>query len=251
MSLTNLPPEQLSRYRGHLSLCEIDLPGQQAIADGRVLIIGAGGLGSPVALYLAAAGVGKIGILDSDTVSLSNLQRQVIHTTADLGRRKVLSASEKAKAINPHVHVESMDEMLTTTNARGIISDYDIAVDCTDNLSTRLLINDTCVALGKSLVYGAVSRFSGQVFTHVQGSACYRCIFGPAPVENDEPPCSVNGILNTVVGITGCIQASETIKLLTGTGDLLTNRLLVFDALKMTFNSFDVKAIDGCRCQPR
>ena len=179
MTLRKLTKEESTRYLGHLSLCEIDLAGQQAIANGRVLIVGAGGLGSPVALYLAAAGVGTIGLLDADTVSLSNLQRQIIHTTADIGRLKVDSAAEKMAAINPDIEIVKMPLMLDGAMAAGIIGEYDITVDCTDNLATRLLINDTCVMTGKKMVFGAVSRFSGQVFSHVKGSACYRCIFNP------------------------------------------------------------------------
>ena len=205
MTLRKLTKEESTRYLGHLSLCEIDLAGQQAIANGRVLIVGAGGLGSPVALYLAAAGVGTIGLLDADTVSL---------------------------------------------NAAGIIGEYDITVDCTDNLATRLLINDTCVMTGKKMVFGAVSRFSGQVFSHVKGSACYRCIFDPTSAGPDgELPCAVSGVMNTVVGVIGSLQATEVVKLLVGTGDALINRLLTFDAMTMTFNTFRLNQVEGCKCK--
>lgn len=249
---SSLTSEQKNRYRGHLSLCEIDLAGQQRLADSRVLIVGAGGLGSPVSLYLAAAGVGKIGLLDADTVGLSNLQRQIIHSTADLGRLKVESAADKLRAINPDIEVATMPVMLTDENVDEIMEGYDLIADCTDNIATRLLINDSCVKLGKKMVFGAVSRMSGQVFSHVPGSACYRCIFDlpEKGSEEEELPCAVNGILNTVVGVIGSLQATEAVKLLVGTGDALINRLLTFDAVTMQFNVFGIKPVDGCRCHP-
>lgn len=248
---TSLTSEQKNRYRGHLSLCEIDLAGQQRLADSRVLIVGAGGLGSPVSLYLAAAGVGKIGLLDADTVGLSNLQRQIIHSTADLGRLKVESAADKLRAINPDIEVVAMPVMLTDENVDEIMEGYDLIADCTDNIATRLLINDSCVKLGKKMVFGAVSRMSGQVFSHVPGSACYRCIFDlPEKGNEEELPCAVNGILNTVVGVIGSLQATEAVKLLVGTGDALINRLLTFDAVTMQFNVFGINPVEGCRCHP-
>lgn len=231
--------EEAIRYRGHTALCEIDIHGQDAIKRARVLIVGAGGLGSPVALYLAAAGVGHITLIDPDKVSLSNLQRQIIHTTPDLDRPKVVSAREKMKAINPFIEVDTIAEYLTPDNAPELISNHDLVVDCCDNQATRLLINDTCMASGRPYIYGAVQRFSGQVFTFTPGHASYRDFFDTS-VSVEELPCSVNGILNTVVGITGCIQATEAIKLITRTGDLLTDRLLVFDAITMTFTEFPI-----------
>lgn len=228
-----------TRYRGHISLCEIDMTGQQKLMDAKVLMIGAGGLGSPVGLYLAAAGVGTIGIVDADTVSLSNLQRQIMHGTADIGKLKVESASEAMKAINPEIRTVLYPEFLTGQNASRLIGEYDITVDCTDNINTRLLINRTCAEAGKPYVYGAVSRFSGQVFTHIPGSADYLDIFDGN--QSEELPCSINGVMNTVVGITGTIQATEVVKWIVGTGDLLTDRLLVLDALTMTFNTFQIK----------
>ncbi len=247
---TSISKDLKTRYRGHLSLCEIDYAGQQRLSEARVLIVGTGGLGSPVALYLTAAGVGTIGLLDADIVSLSNLQRQVLHSTPDIGHLKVDSASEKLRPINPEVNIVTIPELLTEKNAAEIISGYDLIIDCTDNLPTRLLINDTCISLGKKFVFGAVSRFSGQVFSHVPGSACYRCIFDPSAVSiGAELPCSINGILNTVVGITGTIQATEAIKLIVGTGDPLINRMLAFDALTMAFNTFEINPIEDCYCQ--
>ncbi len=242
MKLEPLSKEQRTRYKGHISLCEIDLPGQKALTDSRVLMIGAGGLGSPVGLYLAAAGVGTIGIVDADKVSLSNLQRQIMHTTPDIGRLKVESARDSMTAINPEVKTHLYPAFLTSDNADEIVGNYDIVVDCTDNLGARLLINDTCVRLGKPFVYGAVSRFSGQVFTHIPGSATYRDIFDTtAPTE--ELPCAIDGVMNTVVGVIGTLQATEVVKWIVKTGDLLTDRLLLFDAITMTFNTFEISAV--------
>lgn len=230
------------RYSGHLNLCEIDIPGQRRIREARVLIVGAGGLGSPVAMYLAAAGVGRITVVDPDTVSLSNLQRQIIHTTADIGRPKAVSAREKMVAINPEVTVVPLEMPLTEANAGELIGEHDVTMDCTDNLTTRLLISDTCVKVGKPYVFGAVRRLGGQVFTHTPGSAAYRDIFDATEPEGGEEPCSRAGVLNTVVGVIGTLQATEAVKLLAGTGDVLADRLLVFDAITMTFNTFEVKA---------
>lgn len=228
------------RYRGHLSLCEIDRPGQQRISSARVLVVGAGGLGSPVCLYLAAAGVGHITVLDPDTVSLSNLQRQVIHSTSDIDRAKAISARDTMTAINPLVTVEPVVDRLTPSNAAALAGPCDLVIDCTDSLESRLLVNDTCVALGKPYVFGAVRRFGGQVFTHLPGTATYRDIFGSSPAEGGDIPCAVDGVMNTVVGVVGCLQATEAIKYLAGTGDLLTDRILTFDAITMTFNTFRI-----------
>ncbi|WP_290070999.1 HesA/MoeB/ThiF family protein [Muribaculum intestinale] len=232
------------RYSGHRALCEIDLPGQRAIERGRVLVVGAGGLGSPVCLYLAAAGVGTIGIVDADTVSLSNLQRQIIHHTSDIGRPKVESAAVKMKAINPHVNVVTVGEMLTSRNSSSLVEGYDIVVDCTDNFDTRLLVNDTCVALGTPMVYGAVQRMAGQIFTYLPGGADYRAWFGCRP-PSQEQPCSVNGVMNTVVGVIGTLQATEVIKYLSHAGDLLDCRLLMFDAVTMTFRTIKSSVRSG------
>lgn len=226
------------RYRGHLALCEIDLPGQRRITDSRVLIVGAGGLGSPVALYLAAAGVGRITVIDPDTVSLSNLQRQIIHHTANLSRPKAGSAREKMLAINPSIEVTAITGPLTPENAVELIGAHDLTMDCTDSLSTRLLVSDACVEAGRPYVFGAVRRFQGQVFTHTPGSACYRTIFGDAPADDGDLPCAIDGVLNTVVGVIGSLQATEALKVITGAGDLLTDSLLTFDAITMNFNKF-------------
>lgn len=230
------------RYKGHLSLCEIDYPGQLALINARVLIVGAGGLGSPVALYLAASGIGHIGIVDADTVSLSNLQRQIIHFTKDIGCKKVISAKQKIADINPSVDVSVYDVMLTPENARGLIREYDVVVDCTDCKYSRLLVNDACVKQQKFLVSGAVSRFSGLLFVYKPGAADYRDIFGDDG-DDEIQSCAMTGILNAVVGVVGTLMATEVIKIITKTGDILTNRLLVFDALTMEFKKL---SIGGC-----
>lgn len=231
-----------TRYRGHLSLCEIDLAGQKRIAGSRVLVVGAGGLGSPVALYLAAAGIGTIGIVDPDTVSLSNLQRQVMHGTPDIGTPKADSARRAMQRINPEVRVETHPVFLDPDNAPDIIGEYGMVVDCTDNMAARLVIDDTCRALGRPYVYGAVRRFGGQIFTHLPGTMGYRDIFSPDPsVPVDELPCAIDGVLNTVVGVIGTLQATEVVKWAAGTGDLLTDRLMTFDAITMRFEEFKFK----------
>jgi len=236
----NFNQEQLNRYRGHISLCEIDRPGQYAICNGRVLIVGAGGLGSPVALYLAAAGVGNIGIVDADKVSLSNLQRQIMHGTADIGVPKVVSATDAMHRINPAISVVTYDTYLTPGNVERIFSIYDLMIDCTDNFESRLLINDVCLRMGKPFIFGAVSRFRGQIFTHVPGSADFRTFFGNE-MPDDCEPCVITGILNSVVGVIGSLQATEAIKYLAKIGDLLVNRLLVFDAITMQFSTFKLQ----------
>lgn len=238
--MDKLDKDQLKRYRGHISLCEIDIPGQMAISRGRVLIVGAGGLGSPVALYLAAAGVGHIGIVDADKVSLSNLQRQIIHGTPDIGRPKVDSAMSAMHRLNPEVSITPCQTFLTPQNSADIISGYDIVIDCTDNFEARLLISDICVSLGKPFIFGGVSRFQGQLFTHIPGSADFRDFFGDEmPVSSE--PCSVTGIINTAVGVIGSLQATEAIKFLAHTGDLLVNRLLIFDAITMEFQTLHLR----------
>ena len=247
--------ELASRYARHLMLPEIGEEGQKKILSSRVLVVGAGGLGSPVMLYLAAAGVGTIGVIDADEVDLSNLQRQVIHQTKDLGTPKVESAREKMLAINPDVRVETYHEFLTPANALSIIERYDFIVSCTDNLAAKALVSDTCVAAGKAFSHGGISEWTGQTFTHVPGTADYRAIFGPPPAvaqasptsasagspdsvtsETAPPQSPVLGVLGAVAGMLGTIQAAETLKYLTGAGQLLTNRLLMFDALTMKFD---------------
>lgn len=234
--------ELAKRYRGHISLCEIDLPGQEALTQSKVLIVGAGGLGSPVALYICAAGVGTLGIVDADTVSLSNLQRQIIHSTPDIGRLKVASAARKLSDINPNVKINSYPIMLTPANASEIVRNYDIIVDCTDSPCSRGIVSHVCENEGKPYVFGSVNRFSGLVFTHLPGTAGYSQIFTDETNEQAEPvSCAQTGILNAVVGIVGSIQAAEAIKYLFGSRELLTNRLLHIDALTMQFTTLPIE----------
>ena len=238
--------DQIERYSRHILLEDVGVEGQEKIANGKVLIIGAGGLGAPVALYLAAAGVGTIGIVDGDVVDLSNLQRQVIHFTADVNKPKVLSAKEKIHLINPDVKVVVHQEFLTASNALDIIKDYDFIVDGTDNFPVKFLINDACVFAGKPFSHGGILRFEGQTMTHVPGSACYRCLFNSPPPPNAVPTCSQAGVLGAIAGMLGTIQAAETLKYLTGVGELLTNRLLVFNAKTMDFRKITTKKNENC-----
>jgi len=238
--------DQIQRYSRHIILQDVGVEGQEKISNGKVLIVGAGGLGAPVALYLAAAGVGTIGIIDGDVVDLSNLQRQVIHFTADVNKAKVLSAKEKINQLNPDVNVITYQELLTASNALDIIKDYDFVVDGTDNFPVKFLINDACVMAGKPFSHGGILRFDGQTITYVPGSACYRCIFHAPPPANAVPTCSQAGVLGAIAGILGTIQAAEVLKYLTGVGDLLTNRLLTFNAKSMEFRTIKVKRNHKC-----
>lgn len=244
--MTHLTEEERQRYSRHILLPEIGIEGQEKIKNGRILVVGAGGLGSPVLLYLAAAGVGTIGIADGDTVDLSNLQRQVIHSTAETGIPKILSAAKRIKEINPNVTVKTYDCMLTDDNAAGIMADYDFIVDGTDNFAAKLLINDTCTALGKPFSHGAIFEFEGHTFTHTPGTACYRCIFGAAPPPRVMPAKAKAGVLGAIAGMLGTIQAAEALKYLTGTGTLLTDSLLRFDARTMDFMKLNVKRDPKC-----
>lgn len=219
-----------------MALCEIDLPGQRAIASATVAVVGAGGLGSAALMYLAAAGVGTLRIIDPDRVSESNLQRQVIHTTADLGRFKVDSAAETIRALNSDVKVVTYPVRLTADNAGELLHGATVMIDCTDNFAGRMLMDDMCGRLGIPYVYGAVSRFSGHVFTRIGDSAGFRRIFGE---EQSAPDCdcAAAGVLNTLVGTVGTLQATEALKVIAGTGDPLVNRLLVMDLLTMEFST--------------
>ena len=239
--------EELRRYSRHILLKEIGKEGQERLAEGRVLIIGCGGLGSPIAMYLAAAGVGTIGLMDGDVVDESNLQRQIIHFTPDLGKAKVASAAEKLRAINPNIRIIEIPEFFTATS---IITDYDFIIDGTDRYHTKYLINDVCVKNGKPYSHGGVLKYSGNAFTYVPGHACYRCIFGDEPSQDDIPTSSQVGILGTVAGMIGIIQATETIKYLTKTGDLLTDALLTIDAMTWETHRINVSPSPSCRlCQ--
>lgn len=239
-----------NRYSRHLLLKEIGPEGQERLEQGRVLIIGCGGLGSPIAMYLAAAGVGTIGLMDGDVVDESNLQRQVIHFTPDVGRAKVTSAAEKLRAINPNCTIKEIPEYFTADNADSIIAGYDFVIDGTDRYHTKYLINDVCVRNKKPFSHGGVLRYSGNAFTWVPGSACYRCIFGDEPSQDDIPTASQVGILGTVAGMIGVIQATEAIKFLTKTGELLTNALLTVDAMTWETHKINVSPSPSCRlCQ--
>jgi molybdopterin/thiamine biosynthesis adenylyltransferase len=238
--------DQIQRYSRHILLADVGVEGQEKINAARVLIIGAGGLGAPVALYLAAAGIGTIGLIDGDVVDLSNLQRQVIHFTEDVGRPKVLSAKEKINRINPDVNVITYQDLFTAENAFDLIKDYDFIVDGTDNFPVKFLINDACVLAKKPFSHGGILRFEGQTFTYVPGSACYRCFFYGPPPANAVPTCSQAGVLGAIAGMLGTIQAAEVLKYFTGVGELLTNRLLTFNAKTMEFRTIKGKHNPKC-----
>jgi len=239
--------EQLERYSRHILLQDVGVEGQEKILEARVLIVGAGGLGCPVALYLAAAGVGTIGIIDCDTVDISNLQRQIAHTTKDLHRPKVESAREKMLAINPGVSVRIYQDYLNAGNIREIIRDYDFVVDGTDNFPTKFLVNDACVMEKIPFSHGGILRFDGQTTTVVPDkSACYRCIFREPPPPDAVPTCSQAGVLGAIAGMLGTIQAAEALKYITGTGVLLTDRLLSFNAKTMDFRKIKLTRQADC-----
>ena len=238
--------EDLLRYSRHILLREVGVEGQERIRQGKVLIVGLGGLGSPVALYLAAAGVGTIGLVDGDRVDLSNLQRQVIHSTPDVGRLKVESAREKLLRLNPGVQVHVHANFLSAENALELIRPYDFIVDGTDNFPVKFLINDACVMAGKPFSHGGILRFQGQTFTHLPGSACYRCLFKEPPPAGAVPTSSQAGVLGAIAGMLGTIQAAEVLKYFTGVGELLTNRLLTFDAKTMVFHTIKVSKRESC-----
>lgn len=230
--------EQLERYNRHIILKGVGAEGQEKLLAGKVLIIGMGGLGSPVAMYLAAAGVGTIGIVDADEADLSNLQRQVIHRTADVGRAKVQSAKEKINALNPDVTVHTYREFVTPENIMERIEDYDLVIDATDNFSTKFLINDACVLAKKPFIHAGINRFQGQLMTYVPGEGpCYRCVFKNPPADGVVPTSKEVGIIGAMAGVIGSLEAMEAIKYLTGAGELLTGRLLTYDALKMEFRT--------------
>lgn len=240
-------PEEVTRYSRHLILPEVGVSGQQKLKSARVLLVGTGGLGSPLSLYLAAAGVGHIGLIDFDRVDTSNLQRQVVHATSDIGKPKVASAKRRLLDINPLIEVATYDEPLSADNARAIIGDYDLVADGTDNFATRYLINDACVLLGKPNVFGSIYRFEGQasVFGLADGP-CYRCLYPEPPPAGLVPSCAEGGVLGVLPGIIGTIQAIEVIKLIIGQGDPLAGRLLVFDALPMRFRELRVDRNPDC-----
>lgn len=243
-ALTN---EEIARYSRHLILPEVGMEGQLKLKQGKVLLIGAGGLGAPLGLYLAAAGIGRIGIVDFDVVDASNLQRQVIHGTPDIGRKKIDSAADRMREINPNLQIDKFDTGLTSDNAFDILKDYDVVVDGTDNFPTRYLVNDACVLLKKPNVYGSIFRFEGQatVFAY-EDAPCYRCLYPEPPPPGLVPSCAEGGVLGILPGLIGVIQATETVKILLGVGETLKNRLLLYDALNMKFRELRLRKDPGC-----
>lgn len=246
-SLPELEPGEYSRYSRHFSLPEIGVLGQRKLKAAKVLIIGTGGLGSPVSLYLTAAGVGTIGLVDFDKVDESNLQRQILFGVEGVGRSKVQLARERLEALNPYVNIITHEVALSSENALDIIKDYDIVVDGTDNFPTRYLVNDACVFLGKPNVYGSIFRFEGQISVfNYEGGPCYRCLYPEPPPPGLVPSCAEGGVLGVLPGIVGSIQANEAIKLLAGIGEPLKGRFLLFDALSMEFNELKLKKDESC-----
>ena len=245
--------DQLERYKRHLSLTEVGTEGQRTLLDARVLVVGAGGLGSPALFYLAAAGVGTLGIVDADVVDASNLQRQILYGTHDVGRLKLEAARERIAQLNPDVRVVTHAERLVAKNARSIIEGYSVVLDGTDTFPSRYLINDVCVWLGKPLVHGSVMRFEGQVsvFDAARGP-CYRCLFPEPPPAELAPNCAEAGVLGVLPGVVGMLQATEVLKVVLGRGETLVGRLLAYDALGMQFREFRLgKDPDCCVCGPR
>jgi molybdopterin/thiamine biosynthesis adenylyltransferase len=242
-----LNSEELARYSRQIAVSEIGTDGQERLRSGRVLVIGAGGLGSPAAIYLAAVGVGRLGIVDSDTVELSNLQRQVIHTMADLGRSKTASAAEKLVSLNPAVKVDVYPLRLESRNAAELIEQYDFIIDATDNFESKFIINDACISADRPFCHAGVIRMSGQIMTVLPGrSACYRCVFNSPPDASDVPPARVQGVFGIVPGVIGTLQAMEAARYLLGKGELLTNTLLTYDAMKSEFRRVAVRRNPAC-----
>lgn len=239
--------EQITRYSRHILLPEVGGKGQKKIAKARILIVGAGGLGSPAALYLAAAGVGTLGLIDNDVVDLTNLQRQVIHHTPDVGRPKVVSAKEKIEALNPDVTVVLYEDRLMARNALGIVRDYDVVIDGVDNFPAKFLINDACFFADKPLVHGGILRFDGRVSTVIpKKSACYRCVFKQPPPPGLVASCQEAGVIGALAGVIGTIQATEALKLILGIGRPLTDRMLDYDARRTAFREIRVKRNPHC-----
>jgi len=243
----NLNEEQIERYSRHILLQDVGVEGQMKLLNAKVLIIGAGGLGAPAAMYLAAAGIGTIGIADKDKVDITNLQRQIIHFTKDINVEKVNSAKEKMNAINPDVKVKTYNEFLTADNIRDIIRGYDFVIDGTDSFASKFLINDACVLENIPFSHGGILRFDGQTMTIKPGeSACYRCVFIKPPPANLVPTCSQAGVLGAIAGMLGTIQAAEALKFVSGVGQPLYNKLLSFDAKTMRFREINFKKNVNC-----
>ena len=241
-----LTPEQVKRYSRHIIMGDVGSKGQRALLQSKALIVGAGGLGSPSAIYLALAGVGTIGIVDFDVVEISNLQRQILHHTADIGRSKLDSARDNIKAYNPGVNVVSHETRLESHNAREIISQYDLVINGADNFATRYLVNDACYLEGKPLVDGSILIFDGQATVFMPGEGCYRCLFPAPPPPGMVPNCAEAGVLGALTGLVGSIQATEALKLLLGIGESLSSRLLLIDALSMSFREVRLKRNPSC-----
>lgn len=247
MPPATLSAEEIRRYSRHLIMPEVGMEGQLKLKQARVLLVGAGGLGSPLALYLAAAGVGTLGLVDFDVVDDSNLQRQVIHGTKDLGRKKLDSAADTLRDLNPHVQLIRHECALTSDNALDIIKDYDIVADGTDNFPTRYLVNDVCVLLGKPNVYGSIFRFEGQASVFAAGDGpCYRCLYPEPPPPGLVPSCAEGGVLGILPGVIGLIQATEVVKLILGQGEPLIGRLMLYDALAMKFRELKLRRDPAC-----
>ncbi|WP_456428137.1 molybdopterin-synthase adenylyltransferase MoeB [Rhodocaloribacter sp.] len=242
-----LSPEEIRRYSRHLILPDVGLEGQRKLKAASVLLIGAGGLGSPLAMYLAAAGVGRLGLVDFDVVDESNLQRQLLHGTSDVGRSKLDSARDRLRDLNPHVHVETYETRLTSENALDLVAEYDLVADGTDNFPTRYLVNDASVLTGTPNMYASIFRFEGQASVFgAPGGPCYRCLYPEPPPPGLVPSCAEGGVLGVLPGIVGALQATEVIKWITGIGEPLVGRLLLFDALAMTFRTLKVRRDPNC-----
>lgn len=248
MSGLNLNPEQLDRYSRHIIMDDVGPTGQKQLLDARVLVVGAGGLGAPIIQYLAAAGVGTLGIVDDDEVELSNLQRQVIHGVDDVGRPKVESAADFVEQLNPDITLELHNTRVTPANVDSLIHEYEFVVDGTDNFQTRYLINDACTLAGIPFTHGAIFRFEGQVTTFASNpdSPCYRCMFPEAPPEGMVPDCATAGVLGILPGTVGCIQATETVKYFLQKGELLDGRMVFYDALAMSFDEVEIRKNPDC-----
>ncbi|MEW6034517.1 MAG: molybdopterin-synthase adenylyltransferase MoeB [Chloroflexota bacterium] len=244
--MADLSEEQVRRYSRHVILSQVGGRGQRRLLASSVLLVGAGGLGSPAAMYLAAAGVGKLGIVDFDVVDLSNLQRQVLHHTHDLGKPKVVSAAEAIAGMNPDVQVVQHQVQLTSKNALDIVSSYDLVLDGSDNFPTRYLVNDTCVLALKPCVYGSIYRFEGMATVFLPGKGCYRCLYPAPPPPGSVPSCQEAGVFGVLPGIIGTVQATEALKLLLGIGSSLCGQLLVFDALEMEFRKVKLNRNPAC-----
>ncbi len=247
-SKSSLSPAELRRYDRHILLPEVGRDGQERLKQSSVLVVGAGGLGSPLALYLAAAGVGRIGIVDFDEVDESNLQRQIIHGTSDVGRPKLESARDSLREVNPHVQLDLIPTALRSENALDVCRPYDVIIDGTDNFPTRYLVNDVCVLLGKPNVYGSIFRFEGQVSVFwAEKGPCYRCLYPEPPPPGQVPSCAEGGVFGVLPGVVGTLQATECIKLLLGIGDLSIGRLLLYDALTLSFRTLNLHKDPKCR----